>query len=107
METLKKFRNIVIAIASFLVAVAAISVSPYIPATQGALEAHAEQEKQTHEETDDKARLARLRLEKRLTQAEIRHAKSEGNQDDLVEFRDDLKAINEEIRELKKKLGIS
>lgn len=61
---------------------------------------------QKHAETDDKKKLSDLQLERRITQAEIRHAKGEGNQEDIVELREALKAINAEIRELKKKLGL-
>lgn len=106
METLKKFKALIISVAAVLIAIGSIAASPYMVVFSGQFDNHMTQEQKQHEEKDDKNRLARLELEKRLTQSEIRHAKSEDNQEDLTEFREALKAINKEIRELKKKLGL-
>lgn len=106
METFKKFKGWIISIAAVLVAFGTIAASPYMLVFSGDFEAHAAQEQKQHEDKGDRDRLSRLGLEKRIVQSEIRHAKSENNQEDLTELREALKAINKEIRELKKKLGL-
>ncbi len=106
METFKKFKAWIISFAAILVAIGTIAASPYMVVFSGQLDSHLTQEQKQHEDKGDRDRLARLELEKRLTQSEIRHAKSEDNQEDLTELREALKAINKEIRELKKKLGL-
>lgn len=106
METLKKFKGWIIGLSVFLAALGSIAASPYMVVFSGQFDNHMSQEQKQHEDKGDRDRLARLELEKRLTQSEIRHAKSEDNQEDLTELREALTAINKEIRELKKKLGL-
>jgi len=106
MDTFKKFKGWIIGLSVFLAALGSIAASPYMVVFSGQFNSHVTQEQKQQDEKDDKNRLARLELEKRLTQSEIRHAKSEDNQEDLIDFREALKAINKEIRELKKKLGL-
>lgn len=107
METLKKFKNIVLGVAGFLIAIAAIAASPLLPATQGALEAHAAEEKETSDAREDRQRYSRLQLERRVTLTEMFLMKDDKASVRYKELEADLLRINGEIAELEKKLKIS